>query len=115
MNTITAYRADYIFELVAKFAGYGFNKSHAAAYAVIAYQTAYLKANCPVEFLAASMSLESATPTSCRCSAAKLGGWSADRAAIGKRERHRFAVKDSSILYSLAALKNVGQGAIEHW
>ena len=43
-------RAEYIFELVNEFAGYGFNKSHAAAYAVIAYQTAYLKANHPVEF-----------------------------------------------------------------
>ena len=50
--------ASRIFELVAKFAGYGFNKSHAAAYALVAYQTAYLKANHPVEFLAASMSLE---------------------------------------------------------
>ena len=50
--------ADEIFDLVAKFAGYGFNKSHAAAYAVIAYQTAYLKANYPVEFLAASMTYD---------------------------------------------------------
>ena len=47
-----------IFELIAKFAGYGFNKAHAAAYALIAYQTAYLKANYPVEFLAASMTLD---------------------------------------------------------
>ena len=47
-------KADEIFDLLAKFADYGFNKSHAAAYAVIAYQTAYLKANHPVEFLAAS-------------------------------------------------------------
>jgi len=51
-------RAAYIFELVEKFAGYGFNKSHAAAYALVAYQTAYLKANYPVEFLAASMTLD---------------------------------------------------------
>jgi DNA polymerase III subunit alpha len=51
-------RATYIFELVQKFAGYGFNKSHAAAYAVIAYQTAYLKANYRLEFLAASMTYE---------------------------------------------------------
>lgn len=47
--------ADHIFELVAKFAGYGFNKSHAAAYALVAYHTAYLKANYPIEFYAASM------------------------------------------------------------
>jgi DNA polymerase III subunit alpha len=53
-------RADEIFDLLAKFADYGFNKSHAAAYALIAYQTAYLKANYPVEFLAASMTLDKA-------------------------------------------------------
>ena len=57
-NGVAKADASRIFELVAKFAGYGFNKSHAAAYALIAYQTAYLKANHPVEFLAASMSLE---------------------------------------------------------
>ncbi|MGI8427916.1 MAG: DNA polymerase III subunit alpha, partial [Solirubrobacteraceae bacterium] len=54
-NGVDKGRAEYIFELVAKFAGYGFNKSHAAAYALIAYQTAYLKANYPTEFVAASM------------------------------------------------------------
>ncbi|MFO1188978.1 MAG: hypothetical protein U1E97_05175 [Alphaproteobacteria bacterium] len=52
-------RASQIFDHVAKFAGYGFNKSHAAAYALVAYQTAYLKANYPVEFMAASMTLDS--------------------------------------------------------
>ena len=53
-------KADEIFDLLAKFADYGFNKSHAAAYALIAYQTAWLKANYPVEFLAASMTLDKA-------------------------------------------------------
>src|SRR4029079_8757196 len=52
--------AELIFEQAAKFAGYGFNKGHAAAYAQVAYQTAYLKANYPVEFLAASMTLDAA-------------------------------------------------------
>src|SRR6201999_4281772 len=51
-------KADEIFDLLAKFADYGFNKSHAAAYALIAYQTAWFKANYPVEFIAASMTLE---------------------------------------------------------
>src|SRR5438132_3629711 len=51
-------RADEIFDLLAKFADYGFNKSHAAAYALIAYWTAWFKANYPVEFLAASMTLD---------------------------------------------------------
>ncbi|TIP68151.1 MAG: hypothetical protein E5X63_46440, partial [Mesorhizobium sp.] len=51
-------QADFIFDLLAKFADYGFNKSHAAAYAVVSYQTAFLKAHYPVEFLAASMTLD---------------------------------------------------------
>ena len=57
-NKIDAKRASEIFDLVDKFAGYGFNKSHAAAYALISYQTAYLKAHFPVEFLCASLNLE---------------------------------------------------------
>lgn len=57
-NNIEKSKASFIFDLVAKFAGYGFNKSHAAAYAIISYQTAYLKAHYPVEFIAASMNLE---------------------------------------------------------
>jgi DNA polymerase-3 subunit alpha len=54
-NRISTARANQIFDLLEKFAGYGFNKSHAAAYAIVAYQTAYLKANYPVEFLCAMM------------------------------------------------------------
>ncbi len=57
-NGVARADASRIFELVAKFAGYGFNKSHAAAYGLIAYQTAWMKANHPVEFLAAALSLE---------------------------------------------------------
>jgi DNA polymerase-3 subunit alpha len=55
VNKIPAHQANQIFDLLEKFAGYGFNKSHAAAYAIVAYQTAYLKANYPVEFLCAMM------------------------------------------------------------
>ncbi len=55
---VDAARANEVFELLAKFAGYGFNKSHAAAYALVAYQTAYLKANFPVEFMAATMTFD---------------------------------------------------------
>src|ERR1043165_6182646 len=55
VNNIPAGKANQIFDLLEKFAGYGFNKSHAAAYAIVAYQTAYLKANYPVEFLCAMM------------------------------------------------------------
>ena len=57
-NGVGAKQASEIFDLVDKFAGYGFNKSHAAAYAFISYQTAYLKAHYPVEFLVASINLE---------------------------------------------------------
>ena len=67
-NKVSKPDAEYIFELVDKFAGYGFNKSHAAAYAVVSYHTAYLKANFREEFFAASMTLDAATPTSSRCS-----------------------------------------------
>ena len=55
---MTAERASFVFDLVDKFAGYGFNKAHSAGYAMIAWQTAYLKANYPVEFMAALMSIE---------------------------------------------------------
>ncbi len=55
---VTRPMANEIFDLLAKFADYGFNKSHAAAYALIAYQTAWFKANYPVEFIAASMTLD---------------------------------------------------------
>ena len=55
VNRIPAAKANQIFDLLEKFAGYGFNKSHAAAYAIVAYQTAYLKANYPVEFFCAMM------------------------------------------------------------
>src|SRR5438067_3189672 len=54
-NNIPEAKANQIFDLLEKFAGYGFNKSHAAAYAIVAYQTAYLKANFPVEFFCAMM------------------------------------------------------------
>ena len=57
-NGISEQNALDIFEQMEKFAGYGFNKSHAAAYALVAYQTAYLKAHFPVEFLAGSMTLD---------------------------------------------------------
>src|SRR5260370_18420930 len=58
VSGIPAAKSNQIFDLLEKFAGYGFNKSHAAAYAIVAYQTAYLKANYPVEFLSAMMTNE---------------------------------------------------------
>jgi DNA polymerase-3 subunit alpha len=108
--------AEQIFEQAAKFAGYGFNKGHAAAYAQVAYQTAYLKANYPVEFLAASMTLD-------------IGN--TDRLNIFKQEAQRLGIKvlppdinrseaffacDAGagvVYYALAAVKGVGRQAMD--
>lgn len=108
-------RAEFIFELVAKFAGYGFNKSHAAAYALIAYQTAYLKANHPVEFLAASMTLDIGNTD-------KLNGFAQEARRMGIRieppsvnhSEAGFMPSETGIRYSLAALRNVGRQAVDH-
>jgi DNA polymerase-3 subunit alpha len=114
-NGVPVERADFIFEMVAKFAGYGFNKSHAAAYAVIAYQTAWLKANAPVEFFAASMSLDISNTD-------KLAIFSQDakrfkvpvRAPDINRSCADFEVENGEVLYALGAIRNVGQQAMEH-
>jgi DNA polymerase-3 subunit alpha len=113
-NGVDKGRAEYIFELVAKFAGYGFNKSHAAAYALIAYQTAYLKANYPTEFVAASMTLDMGN-------ADKLNSFTQEARRLGlrleppsiNRSEVGFVPSDGAIRYSLAALKNVGRQAVE--
>lgn len=102
-----------IFELLAKFADYGFNKSHAAAYALVAYQTAYLKANFPVEFLAASMTLDMSSTDKLaefRQEAVRLG--IAVRPPCVNRSDVAFDVEDGAILYALSALKGVGASAV---
>ena len=76
VNNIPAAKANQIFDLLEKFAGYGFNKSHAAAYAIVAYQTAYLKANYPVEFFCAMMTNDMADT-------AKLSEYIAEARAMG--------------------------------
>ena len=113
-NGVDKGRAEYIFELVAKFAGYGFNKSHAAAYALIAYQTAYFKANYPTEFVAASMTLDMGNVD-------KLNGFTQEARRLGirleppsvNRSEVGFIPHDGAIRYSLAALKNIGRHAVE--
>ncbi|MCW5752685.1 MAG: DNA polymerase III subunit alpha [Alphaproteobacteria bacterium] len=114
---VDAAKAEYIFDLVAKFAGYGFNKSHAAAYAIVAYQTAWLKANHPVEFLAASMSLDLSNTDKLnvfRQECARLG--IALRQPDINRSEVEFSVEDDggkgAIRYALAAVKNVGAAAM---
>lgn len=106
--------AERIFDLVAEFAGYGFNKSHAAAYAVLAFQTAYLKANYPVEFLAASMSLDAHQTD-------KLAAFHQEARRLGVEVRAPginssmadFDVCDGAIVYALGAVRNVGAGAMD--
>ena len=113
VNGITAELANTVFDACAKFAEYGFNKSHSAPYAYISYQTAFLKANYPVEFLAASMTLDNGNTDKLmqfRQEAQRMGlsvvSPSVNASGVD------FAVKDGTILYSLAALKNVGTGAV---
>jgi DNA polymerase-3 subunit alpha len=104
-----------IFELVAKFAGYGFNKSHAAAYAFISYQTGWLKANTPVEFFAASMSLDLSNTD-------KLAVFHQDarkfeitvRAPDVNVSGADFEVENGEVLYALGAIRNVGLEAMKH-
>jgi DNA polymerase-3 subunit alpha len=108
-------KAEAIFELVAKFAGYGFNKSHAAAYAWVSYQTAYLKANHAAAFLAASMSLDKALTDKLAVFVAE-----AKRCGVGivppcvNRCDADFAIDEGAILYALSAIKNVGGEAMAH-
>ncbi len=107
-------QADTIFELLAKFADYGFNKSHAAAYALVSYQTAYMKAHYPVEFLAASMTLDMTNTD-------KLSEFRAEAQRLGikveapsvNRSGPTFEVSDGTIYYALAGLKGVGHQAVE--
>jgi DNA polymerase-3 subunit alpha len=114
-NGIGAEQAGGIFDLVDKFAGYGFNKSHAAAYAVVSYQTAWLKANAPVEFFAASMSLDIANTD-------KLSVFYQDAKRFGvkilppdvNRSGADFEVEEGQVLYALGAIRNVGLQAMEH-
>jgi DNA polymerase-3 subunit alpha len=111
---VDRHQADAIFDLLERFAEYGFNKSHAAAYALVAYQTAYMKANYPVEFLAASMTLDMNNTD-------KLAEFRAEAERLGitvappsiNRSAVEFGVDGTTIIYALAALKGVGAQAVE--
>ena len=113
-NNVPKGQAQTIFELLAKFADYGFNKSHAAAYALVSFQTAYMKAHYPVEFIAASMTLDMNNTD-------KLSEFRAEAQRLGikveppsiNRSGTTFEVSDNTIYYALAALKGVGQQAVE--
>ena len=135
-NNVPEAQSSAIFDLVAKFAGYGFNKSHAAAYALVAYQTAYLKANYTVEFLAGSMTYEMAQtdklsqfvqeadkfgievlPPDVNHSLVEFnvemvlgsGGLVLEKDAAPSTQH---PAPQKAIRYALAAIKNVGAGAM---
>ena len=115
LKGIEAPLANEIFDTMEKFAGYGFNKSHAAAYALIGYQTAYLKCHFPVEFLAASMSLDLHNTD-------KLAAFVQEARRLNvpviqpdvNRSTADFDVEEGALVYALGALKGVGLEAMRH-
>src|SRR6266566_4846425 len=112
-NTAPA-KAERVWELMEKFAGYGFNKSHAAAYGLVAYQTAYFKANYPVEFMAALRTSEMGDTDKivkyieeCRAMGLTVSPPDVNVSAV------QFSVASDTIRFGLAAIKNVGEAAME--
>jgi len=113
-NGIPEDRAGQIFDNIEKFAGYGFNKAHAAAYGIVTYQTAYMKAHYPAEFMCAQISSEIGNFD-------KLPGFVAEAEEMGlkvlppdvNRSLDRFAPEDGNVRYGLAGIKSVGEGAAE--
>ncbi len=104
-----------IYDLILKFASYGFNKSHAAAYAMIAYQTAYLKANYAVEFMAALMTVyySNSDKVALYIEDCRRMGLELLPPDINESDKHFTPVGENRIRFGLAAVKNVGMGAIE--
>ncbi|MBF0424287.1 MAG: DNA polymerase III subunit alpha [Magnetococcales bacterium] len=106
-------KAEFIFDLMEKFAGYGFNKSHSAAYALISYQTAWLKTHHPVAFLAATMTCEMQSTDKLMHFARECRDM---RIAVHppdiNRSRDTFLVEGSGIRYALTAIKGVGEGGV---
>jgi DNA polymerase-3 subunit alpha len=113
-NTIPSDKAEKIFNLIEKFGGYGFNKSHSAAYALIAFQTAYLKTHFPVEFIASLLTSEMHSTDGvvkfiAECRSHNIPILPPDINASDKE----FTVDGSKIRFGLAAVKNVGESAID--
>ncbi|WP_136805449.1 DNA polymerase III subunit alpha [Desulfosediminicola flagellatus] len=113
-NKIDEKKAEYVFDLMAKFAGYGFNKSHSAAYALVSYQTAYLKAHYPAQFMAALLSCDMTNTDKIvmyinECKEQGIEVLPPDVNASLKD----FSVKNDHIRFGLAAVKNVGESALD--
>jgi DNA polymerase III subunit alpha len=107
-----------IFDLMAKFSGYGFNKSHSAAYALVAYQTAYLKTHYPVEFMAALLTSETSKPDSVvkyigECREMGIRVEPPDVQISGAQFTPHLSDSGQAIRFGLAAVKNVGGNAID--
>ncbi|MDQ3025190.1 MAG: DNA polymerase III subunit alpha [Pseudomonadota bacterium] len=114
-NGLTAARADEIFDLMEKFAGYGFNKSHAAAYALVAYQTAYMKTHHLAAFMAANLSAVMADTDKVQVlyDDAKDQGLEIIAPDINASEYRFVPLDDKRIAYGLGAVKGTGEQAIE--
>ncbi len=111
---LTKSKANEIFDLLAKFADYGFNKSHAAAYALVSYQTAYLKARHPVEFIAASMQLDINNTDKLAIFHQEAGHLDIPVVAPSvQTSQVGFSVGEGKVFYALAAIKGVGEGAVQ--
>ncbi|WP_085900276.1 DNA polymerase III subunit alpha [Kiloniella majae] len=119
-NDVKAAKADEIFDQVNKFAGYGFNKSHAAAYALVAYHTAYLKANYPVEFMAATMTYDISNTDKLNIFRQELSRLEIPLLVPDINKSYaEFMVEtmedgNKAVRYAMAAVKNVGEQAIEN-
>ena len=113
-NEIPRSQAVRIFELLEKFAGYGFNKSHSAAYAVLSCQTAYLKANYPTEYMASLLSheLDNTDKIALFTAEAQNMGIVIQPPSVNHSE-NKFTVKPNRILFGLGAIKNVGGACVE--
>ncbi|MFM7705579.1 MAG: DNA polymerase III subunit alpha, partial [Rubrivivax sp.] len=112
---IEAAQADEVFDLMEKFAGYGFNKSHAAAYSLLAYHTGWLKVHCPAEFYAANMTVEMDDTDKLKVllADARLFGVSFEPPDINRGTWRFEPVADRRVRYGLGAVKGTGQAAIE--
>ncbi len=113
-NKIPEDKAEYIFDLMAKFAGYGFNKSHSAAYALIAYQTAYLKAHYPAQFMTSLLSCDMTNTDKVVRYIAECKDHEIEVLPPDLNESVKdFSVIDDRIRFGLAAVKNVGDSALD--
>ena len=114
LRGVDAEQAGGIFDLMEKFAGYGFNKSHSAAYALVSYQTAYLKQKYPAEFMAAVLSAEMHNTDSVvvfieECRSMGIPIVSPDV----NHSQYKFVPFNETIIYGLGAIKGVGEGPLE--